>query len=113
MGARALIVAALAFSCVAAAGICDDTPAQSGQPERGLRWQQQQALERGTALFILTVIVLVLMMAALFIVSIVLRRRVQALEKKQERAATELEDLWWRMGMNAPNPFDEDDSAKK
>jgi len=44
------------------------------------------------------------------VMSITLRRRLTALEGHQTRAATQLEDLWWRM--EGPNPFEDEDREK-
>jgi len=63
---------------------------------------QRQALKRVTALFIATLILLVLMVAGLIVLTLTLRRRVHALEKEEARAATELEDLWWRTSGSKP-----------
>ncbi len=81
-------------------------PAKQGSMTR----EQQQSLERLTGLFILTLLLILAMTVSLIIISLTLRRRLRALEDRQVRSVTQLEDLWWRM--EGPNPF-EDEGKKK
>jgi len=104
VAAVALVVALVL--CAGAACLAQEAPSRPEALPRDLSPQQKEALERGTALFIITILMLLLMVVVLVIFSIALRRRVAALEQRQERAVTQLEDLWWRM--EGPNPFEND-----
>ena len=79
---------------------------QAPAEESALSPEQKESLQKLTALFITTVILIVIAMAAIVIVGLTIRRRLTSIEKRQTQAATQLEDLWWKM--EAPNPFEDE-----
>lgn len=100
-----LVVLVPAVDTFAQGGSDDDSldAVPGGRPQMTPQ-QRQESLEKLSSLFIFTIILLVAMVVVLVVASIALRRRLRALEGRQQRAATQLEDLWWRM--DGPNPFE-------
>jgi hypothetical protein len=86
-----------------------DAPAGTPAATTSLTPSQQQALQKGTALFIVTAILLLLMLVAVVVATITLRRRVAALEKTEKLKPTDFENLWWKTG----GPPGEDKTKEK
>ena len=91
----AALVALFAAAAFAQAGLPAEAPAR---PLTQLT-PQQQSLNRLTVLFIITLILFLIMIFTVIVFGMILHRRVRAVEERKEKAATELEDLWWKMGM--------------
>ncbi|MCD6405971.1 MAG: hypothetical protein J7M19_09105 [Planctomycetes bacterium] len=106
MRQRVFVIALLLAAVAVAPGLADGQdadPAAGRPPQTPL--SQQQSLKSLMALFIITFIILLLMICAFVIFSVMLRKRLAALEKREPTGPTELEDLWWQT--NLPESSDE------
>ena len=61
--------------------------------------EKRESVRQLMALFIITLILLVIMVAVMVILLVVMRKRLRALERDRPQLPTELEDLWWQMGL--------------
>lgn len=106
MRRKTFIIALLLAVVTVAPGLSygQGAPPAAGQPPK-TPLSQRQSLKSLTALFIITFIILLLMIFAFVIFSVMLRKRLAALEKRGPAVPTELEDLWWHA--NLPESSDE------
>jgi hypothetical protein len=87
-------VIAAAFQCAAAWA----QEAVSATTETGISPEQQDALKKGTALFIVTLLLLLVMLVGVIIATIMLRRSVAATGQRKKAVPTDFESLWWKTG---------------
>lgn len=113
MRAAALLLSAILVLAPFASALAQDAPPRPAAGEAAgieMSPQQRESLQKLTALLIITLVVLLIMVVVFVVISITLRRRLVSLEERQMNAATQLEDLWWKM--EGPNPFDEEEKKE-
>lgn len=72
---------------------------QAPRPSAPLPPEKRDSLRQLTALFIITLVLLLVMVVVMVILLVVMRKRLRALERDRPQLPTELEDLWWQMGL--------------
>ena len=97
----------LAAICLPAFAQAPSRPAANEGPLK-MSPTQRESLKKLTALFIITLALILIMVVALVVVGITIRRRLTAVESRQSAAATQLEDIWWRMEGPGASLFDDE-----